>query len=120
MSTVSRKVWQDREREVIEYLDGLQPNERPIPFAYWCTIWGMSTKNGGHTMFAHMPATGTAYRQRLTEWRQDLIDDVAAFYVPGQPSVDRVALASKYHDRHEWMNRRVDLIQSKLRRKETL
>ena len=107
-------LWQAREREVLEYLEKLEPNQLPMPMAYWNTIWGFRSRDAGWA-FKLMKTAGPLYRQRVARWHQDLVDDVAAFYVPGKQCVDRVALALKYHQPHDSMNFRVNNIQRKLR-----
>lgn len=111
------QLWQDREREVLEYLEQLKPNQLPMPMAYWNTVWGLKSRDAGWAFTLMMKTAGPLYRQRVARWHQDLVDDVAAFYAPGKQYVDRVALALKYHQPHENMNKRVDVIQRKLRQR---
>ena len=110
-------LWQRREREVLDYLEQLEPNQLPMPFAYWFTIWGLKYRDATYAFDTRMKTAGRLYRQRIARWHQDLVDDVAAFYVPGKPCVDRVALGLKYHQPSVSINGRVEEIQRKLRQR---
>ena len=108
-------LWQDREREMLRYLDELEPNQLPMPMSDWAFLWGITSRDYARMFYRRMPTAAPAYRDRVRQWHQDLVDDVAAFYVPGKKSVDRVALALKYHEPREGIDDRVNTIQRKLR-----
>ena len=93
----ARERWDARGREMLDYLVQLEPNQRPMPLTAWSDIWKCNSNYIHHAFKHYIPEVGRLYADRREQWWDNLAADVAAFYAPGKRSVDRRALAAKYH-----------------------
>ena len=100
----ARERWNARGREMLEYLEQLEPNQRPMPIRNWGDIWGFPTNYIYHGFKHYMPEVGRLYTDRRKQWWDDLVADIAAYYTPGKRCVDRTALALKYHTPKDLMD----------------
>jgi hypothetical protein len=104
----ARERWNARGHEMLDYLEQLEPNQRPMPLTAWSDIWECNSNYIHHAFKHYIPEVGRLYTDRREQWWNDLAADVAAFYAPGKRSVDRRALALKYHTPEDLMKSIID------------
>jgi hypothetical protein len=104
----ARERWNARGHEMLDYLEQLEPNQRPMPLTAWGDIWGCNSNYINYGFKHYIPEVGRLYTDRREQWWSNLSADVAAFYTPGKRSVDRRALALKYHTPEDLMKSIID------------